>query len=135
MSVTDFDEVLHLWRNTEGVGLNESDTRSELKKYLHRNRGLSVVARNSEGTVVGAVLCGHDGRRGYMHHLAIAKEHRRCGLGRRLVETCLETLRAQGIRKCNIFLLADNHQGERFWQRLGWKGRHDLRVMQKVCGV
>jgi putative acetyltransferase len=131
MTAADFDEVLRLWEDTEGVGLNESDTPERLSAYLKRNPGMSFVAR-VQGKIVGAVLCGHDGRRGYLHHLAVTKTHRRQGTGRQLVETCLRKLDALGVLKCNIFLFADNADGELFWCRNGWISRTDLRVMQKV---
>jgi ribosomal protein S18 acetylase RimI-like enzyme len=131
MAASDFDEVLRLWQKMEGIGLNESDTRPALTQYLARNPGLSFVARN--GTeIVGAVLCGHDGRRGYLHHLAVARGHRKKGLGKKLVATCLSGLKRLGILKCNIFLFADNTGGERFWKRNGWVMRPDLRLMQKA---
>lgn len=131
MVVTDYDEVLCLWQQSEGVGLNESDSRDCIAAYLERNPGLSLVAR-SECQVVGAVLCGHDGRRGYLHHLAVAVEHRRNGLGRSLVETCLQKLGSLGIQKCNIFLYADNDLGEQFWTNGGWVERGDLKVLQRT---
>lgn len=131
MTGVDYDEVLRLWQQSEGVGLNESDTRECVAAYLERNPGLSLIARN-QGQVVGAVLCGHDGRRGYLHHLAVAVEHRRNGLGRSLVDTCLEKLAALGIQKCNIFLYADNDLGERFWTNGGWRERADLKILQRV---
>ena len=131
MRMEDFDQVIELWRHTEGVGLSESDTRSNIGVYLARNPGLSFVARG-EGGIVGAVLCGHDGRRGYLHHLAVARDHRRRGLGRRLVQGCLESLAAAGIPKCNISLFDHNQEGESFWRQTGWMARRDLRVMQKT---
>jgi putative acetyltransferase len=125
----DYEAVIQLWRQTEGVGLGESDEREPLVAFLDRNPGLSRVA--VDGTViVGAVLCGHDGRRGYLHHLAVAKPHRKQGLGKALVELCLRDLAALGIPKCNLFLFADNHTGEAFWQHNGWTRRIDLQVMQ-----
>jgi ribosomal protein S18 acetylase RimI-like enzyme len=98
--------------------------------YLERNPGMSFVARHGTEPV-GAVLCGHDGRRGYLHHLAVAPPHRKHGLGRRLVAACLAELKRLRIRKCNIFLFADNAAGGRFWRRRGWVKRADLLVMQK----
>jgi ribosomal protein S18 acetylase RimI-like enzyme len=133
MTITDYDEVLRLWQNTEGVGLNESDTRPAIAAYLRRNRGMSFVARDGE-RLVGAVLCGHDGRRGYLHHLAVAPSHRRKGLGTKLVGRCLAELKRIGILKCNIFLYADNVSGARFWRSDGWKKRVDLRLVQKDLG-
>jgi ribosomal protein S18 acetylase RimI-like enzyme len=119
-----------LWKKTEGIGLNESDTRVAVAAFLKRNPGLSAVA-TSGGRVVGAILCGHDGRRGYLHHLAVAKGWRRRGLGRSLVAFCLDGLHAAGIPKCNLFLFSDNYSGRTFWKRLGWQVRTDLRLVQK----
>src|SRR5438034_8157863 len=97
------EAVLALWSETEGVGLNESDTPERLILYLNRNPGLSLVACDDR-RIVGAVLCGHDGRRGYLHHLVVAPDCRQRGLGRQLVAKCLASLQAIGIPKCNIFL-------------------------------
>lgn len=127
--VEDYDVVLALWRRAEGVGLNESDTRPAIATYLRRNPRFSFVAiKNSR--IVGAVLCGHDGRRGYLHHLAVAKRYRQQGIGRRLVNACLTKLRRAGIQKCNIFIFANNAAGMKFWAHTGWKLRTELRVMQ-----
>jgi ribosomal protein S18 acetylase RimI-like enzyme len=130
MTIADYDAVLRLWQDSTGVGLNESDDRDRIALFLARNPGLSRIAA-AGAEIVGAVLCGHDGRRGYLHHLAVAKPHRRQGLGRRLVEACLADLKRLGILKCNIFHFADNAAGEEFWIHNGWSRRPDLQVMQK----
>ena len=129
LRMADYDRVVALWRRSKGVGLNESDTRRAMAMYLRRNPRLSFVAEK-EGQIIGAVLCGHDGRRGYLHHLAVSRQHRRCGIGRRLVETCLAKLRRAGIPKCNIFIFADNTEGMKFWAHGGWRLRTELRLMQ-----
>ena len=130
MMACDLEAVLCLWGQMEGVGLNESDTPDQIRAYLDRNPGLSLITR--DGTrLIGAVLCGHDGRRGYLHHLAVVPEYRGRGLGRQMVESCLAALRAVGILKCNIFLYADNEPGEQFWNRCGWMARSDLKVLQR----
>jgi len=90
--------------------LNESDTRPAIAAYLRRNPRLSFVAEK-KGRVIGAVLCGHDGRRGYLHHLAVSKRHRQRGIGRQLVNACLAKLRTLGIQKCTIFLFASTPTG------------------------
>ena len=131
MTIADFEPVLRLWQQTEGVGLNESDTPAAIETYLVRNPGLSRVACEAS-EVIGAVLCGHDGRRGYLHHLAVARTHRKQGLGNALVDACLTELAAIGISKCNIFLYADNAAGEAFWKHNGWAKRIDLQIMQKT---
>lgn len=130
-SLGDYDEVMQLWKHTEGVGLNESDERPAIAAFLERNQGLSRVAVTPEGKIVGALLCGHDGRRGYLHHLAVAPEYRRQGIGQALVETCIGELKTLGIPKCNLFLYSNNDSGRLFWKRRGWDAREDLVVVQK----
>ena len=132
LTMADYDAVMQLWRASEGIGLNESDTVDGIARFLARNEGLSLAATTPEGIIVGAVLCGHDGRRGYLHHLAVAAAHRRRGLGRQLVEACLARLRALHIAKCNIFLYTHNHAGRAFWTKHDWAAREDLVVVQRV---
>jgi putative acetyltransferase len=134
MTIADFAAVLRLWQQSDGVGLNESDGREPIAAYLARNPGLSRVAFDGP-EIVGAVLCGHDGRRGCLHHLAVAKSHRKRGLGKALVDACLAGLAQTGIPKCNIFLYAENTEGEAFWKHNGWIKRTDLQVMQKATAV
>ena len=86
------------------------------------------------GRVVAAVLCGHDGRRGYLHHLAVRPSCRGRGIGRRLVETCLAALQADGIQKCHVFVFMDNPQGVDFWMHLGWTPRADIGVVSIDLG-
>ena len=129
-TMADYDEVFALWQSSPGVGLSDVDSREGIAAYLARNPGLSFVARVSE-RLVGAVLCGTDGRRGYMHHLAVASPYRRQGIGEILVERCLSGLRAQGYQKCHIFVYGGNAEGQAFWERVGWKLRTDLVIMSK----
>jgi putative acetyltransferase len=133
MTIADYEEVLRLWQATDGVGLSESDEREAVAAFLERNRDLSRVVLDGS-RIVGAVLCGHDGRRGYLHHLAVARSCQKRGLGKALVCACLADLAKLGIPKCNIFLFADNAAGEAFWKHNGWAKRTDLQVMQKVIG-
>jgi N-acetylglutamate synthase len=121
LTFADYEAVAAFWRQQEGIGLNESDAPAPMARFLERNPGMSLIARCSTGDIVGAVLCGHDGRRGYLHHLAVALGYRRRGLGRALVERCLAGLAAAGISKCNIFLFNNNDEGRQFWLRLGYR--------------
>ena len=130
MTVADIPAALALWRVTEGMGLGESDKPERLAAFLERNPGLSAVAATREGALIGAVLCGDDGRHGYLHHLAVARERRRQGIARALVAHCLAGLKAREIEKCNLFLLSSNTEGERFWRREGWVVRDNLKVVQ-----
>ena len=132
MEKGDLAEMIQFWQGMEGIGLSQSDSYSALSFYMQRNPGLSWVARNRDRELIGGVLCGHDGRRGYLHHLAVAPDYRRKGIGRALVERCLSSLRELKILKCNVFLFNQNPEGEGFWKSLGWKGREDLVLLQRV---
>lgn len=132
LRLRDYDGVAALWRGTPGIGLDdECDSRRGIARYLRRNPGLSFVAI-ARGRVVGAVLCGHDGRRGYLHHLTVTPAWRGRGAGAALVAACLTALGHHGIPKCNIFLFRANRRGRVFWRHVGWKLRKDLQVMQRV---
>jgi N-acetylglutamate synthase len=130
MTLADHDEVIALWRVTEGIGLTVSDEREAIGAYLARNPGMSFVAV-AGGRIVGAVLGGHDGRRGYLHHLAVTPAWRHRGIGRALVDAVLAALKAAGMLKCNLFLYAHNESGRAFWLKHGWTAREDLVFVQK----
>lgn len=132
-TMASYDDVVALWKQCEGIGLSDADSRENIRAYLDRNPGMSFVA-TAGGRVVGAVLAGHDGRRGYIHHLAVHPDGRRQGLGRRLVESCLEALRAAGIGKAHIFVFNANAGGFAFWESAGWTRRSDISVMSREIG-
>jgi len=128
MTASDIEEVLTLWRATENLGLDEdADTQEGVAAYLERNPGMSFVACEDE-TLVGAVLCGTDGRRGYLSHLAVATSHRRQGIGRALVGACMDALKQAGIPRCNTFVYAENEAGLAFWRSIGWRGWEEFNV-------
>ena len=104
MTIQDYDAVLDLWRKSEGIVLSDTDEREPMCRFLSRNPGLSLIA-HCRGELAGAILCSHDGRRGYMHHLATAKQFRCHGIGSALVQESLARLSQAGIRKCNILIL------------------------------
>ena len=117
MRSSDIEQALALWNRSEGT--STSDTPSEIRRYLRRNPGGSFVAVDA-GKLVGAVLGGHDGRRGSLWHLAVLPAYRRRNIGRRLVDRAVAVLAGQGIRKINLLVLGNNHGAIRFWRRLGW---------------
>jgi N-acetylglutamate synthase len=116
----DYAAACRLWERTPGVGLNESDTKEAVVRFLERNPGLSAVLPGAGGELIGAVLCGHDGRRGYLHHLAVDEAHRHQGIARALVDYCFARLAADGIPRCNIFVYDENGDGMAFWLYNGW---------------
>lgn len=130
MTIQEYDEVIALWRSSDGVGLSNADTRKNIARYLKRNPGFSMIARDSS-RLMGAVLAGHDGRRGFLHHLAVHADYRRQGIGRRLVEHCLTTLEDAGINKCHIYVYSSNDDAISFWSRIGWTERIDLTMMSR----
>ncbi len=138
MRTGDYDRVIALWRATDGVGLDASDEREPIVAYLARNPNLSQVAvvgtRDTGERIVGAVLSGFDGRRGDLCHLAVDKEFRGRGIGRRLVEVCLVRLQEVGMLKCNIRVFANNGEGQAFWRHLDFTLREDLAMMQRRIG-
>lgn len=117
---SDLPAAIELWNGAEGVSIAEGDSPAELEAYLLRNPGISQAAFAGE-RLVGAVLAGHDGRRGFLYHLAVAPSHRGSGLGRRLVTQALAPLRAAGIRRVLILVAKDNDAGHAFWSRCGWE--------------
>lgn len=119
-----------LWDACDGVGLCEADSREAIDAYLRRNPGMSFVAVAGQ-KLVGTVLCGHDGRRGYIHHLAVAPGWRRRGVGRSLVRRSLATLAEAGIRRCHGFVFEDNPEGLAFWEAGGWTLRTELQLISK----
>ena len=120
MTIDDYDKVVELWRKTEGIALTDTDEREPMRRFLDRNPGLSLVAEVGDA-LVAAALCSHDGRRGYLHHLAVAENHRRQGIGTQLVQQCLAQLAQEQIQKCNIFFLEDNERALAFWQHNGFE--------------
>ncbi len=130
LRLEDYEDAYALWKGSQGIGLSSADSREAIARYLARNPGMSSAARDG-GRLVGAVLAGHDGRRGFLHHLAVAADRRGAGTGRALVERSLRLLKAEGIAKCHIFLMKDNDDGRGFWQAVGWKPRADIGVCSR----
>lgn len=130
MTIDDYEDVVYLWEKTEGIGLSEADKRENIQVFLNRNKGLSYVYLE-DNKIIGGVLCGHDGRRGYIHHLAVDKLYRGKKVGSELMETCLEALKNKGIEKCHLFVFNKNTLGQVFWKNTGWYVREDLLIYSK----
>ena|ERR1700704_4108554 len=118
--VDDYEKAVALWEKIDGVEICEGDSREEIGEYLKRNPGLSRVAE-VDGAIVGAALCGHDGRRGWIYHLAVADEYRGQGVGKQLVDDCVDGLRKIGLKRAIILVAGDNPTGHQFWLRNGWE--------------
>ena len=119
-SVNDYDAALQLWRRVDGTEIAEGDHQQGIAQFLARNPGLSRVATNGSA-VIGVALCGHDGRRGHIYHLAVDPDYQGRGLGQRLLQECLEGLRHAGLERAIIMVANDNPRGRGFWLRYGWE--------------
>ena len=119
MKIKDYNEFINLWKNCEGINLDETDDYESIKIYLKRNPQLCHV-NLYKGIIIGAIKCGQDGRRGYLHHLAVKKDFRNRGIGKTLVKLCLLNLVKQSIKKCNIFVLKNNENGQIFLKNNNW---------------
>jgi N-acetylglutamate synthase len=119
-SIEDYDATLQLWQRVEGLEVAEGDDKEGVAQFVARNPGLSRVAID-EGKLVGVVMCGHDGRRGHIYHLAVDNAYRRYGLGKRLVQECLDGLRQTGVVRAIILVADNNVGGAEFWKRSGWE--------------
>jgi ribosomal protein S18 acetylase RimI-like enzyme len=130
-SIEAYDKVMSLWQLCEGIGLSGADSKRNIKSYLERNPAMSFIAQHND-VIVGAVLGGHDGRRGYIHHLAVHPDYRYKGIGKELVERCLVALQSIGIQKCHLFIFNNNTAGIGFWNKIGWTQRFDISLISKT---
>lgn len=126
MNVSHYDESVRLWKQTEGMGVI-SDSKDAVKRYLERNNGMSFVCiEKLTGKVVGTNLAGHDGRRGFIYHLAVDKKHRGKSIGKTLVKLSIDAIKKEGIKRCLLMVMDDNNEGAEFWKNIGWRYREDL---------
>ena len=126
MQEKDYEQVRELWMSIKGFSIRSVDDSEEgVLKFLRRNPTTSVVAK-AEGRVVGSILCGHDGRRAGLYHVCVREEYRKHGIGKRMVEFCLQALREEGISKVSLVAFTNNDIGNAFWTNMGWTKREDL---------
>ena len=132
MALNDYHEIYVLWDATPGIGLNDfDDSVGGIAKYLARNPSTCFVAEK-DGRIVGAVLSGHDGRRGSILHLAVSEDEKRQGIGTALVDAALDALRSEGIRKVWLLVMGGNDRGNAFWEKQGFTLRTDINYRNKV---
>lgn len=126
MKIEDYDNVFALWKTIKGFGIRSVDDSKEgIERFLKWNPGLSVVAEEG-GKIVGAILCGSDGRRGCLYHVCVHKDYRRQGIGKTMVIWCMEKLKELQINKVSLIAFTQNDIGNAFWKEIGWTKREDL---------
>ncbi len=126
MDIGDFEQVYDLWIHTEGMGLNTTDDSKEgIARYLSRNPNTCFIAEDNK-TLIGVIMSGHDGRRGFIYHTAVRKEYRGQGIGRKLVDAAMAALESEGIHKAALVVFGKNTTGNIFWEKAGFTVRDDL---------
>ena len=126
MDIEDYEKVYDLWVHTEGMGLNTTDdSREGIAKYLLRNPNTYFVAEDN-GKLIGIIMSGHDGRRGFIHHTTVKREYRGQEIGKKLVDSALKALETEGIHKVALVAFEKNVSGNAFWENVGFTVRNDL---------
>ena len=125
ITIEDYGALCALWNASLTSSRDLDDSREAVERYLRRNPGTSVAAVEG-GKLVGSVLCGHDGRRGYLYHVAVDAAHRRGGVGQAMVRACLAALRAEGIHRCALIAFTNNGAGNAFWAAMGFEAHEDF---------
>ncbi|MGN0674847.1 MAG: GNAT family N-acetyltransferase [Oscillospiraceae bacterium] len=132
MTIADYDSIYDLWINTPGMGLNNiDDSRDGIEKFLRRNPETCFVAE-ADGKIVGVIICGNDGRRGYIYHTAVLPDYRKQRIASALVKSALSALEREGICKAALVVFEKNSLGNAFWESLGFTTRDDLVYRNKT---
>ena len=135
MTIGDYDQLYALWLSCKGMGLNDvDDSREGIARYLNRNPDTCFVYVH-EKQIVGAIMAGHDGRRGYIYHTAVSPDHRRQGIGSALVKSALAALKQEGTTKVALVVFSKNADGNAFWERHGFVRREDLAYRNKALAA
>ena len=132
MTIEDYEEVYQLWLSCAGMGLNNlDDSRNGIAKYLDRNPNTCFVAEKSD-EIIGAIIAGHDGRRGFIYHTAVNSDHRNQGIATKLVDAAMAALKANGVNKVALVVFDRNEVGNEFWEKTGFAVREDLVYRNKA---
>lgn len=135
MTIEDYEQVYALWKKIHGFGLRSiDDSRDGVEKFLKRNPTTSVVA-TEDGKIVGAILCGHDGRRGCLYHVCVDEAYRRRGIGKAMVVQSMEALKEEGISNVSLIAFTQNDIGNAFWNTIRWNERQDLNYYDFVLNT
>jgi len=133
MSSSDHGELIRLWSSFPGNAITEADSREGFEAFLARNGSFCFTACEKD-EIVGSVMAGSDGRRGYVYHLAVRADHQRKGIGGTLMRTAERALSDSGLEKIHLFIFSDN-PAVAFYEKSGWHVRDDITVMSRVLGI
>jgi putative acetyltransferase len=130
MKLNRFNELINFWKSFEGLYISDDDNYENLKRYLKRNPKLNFIVLH-ENRIIAAIKCSHDGRRGYIHHLAVKEEFRKRGIAKELIDKCLNNLQGKGIKKYRVFVSDNNKEAITFWKHIGFEEQtYDYRTFQ-----
>lgn len=132
ITINDYEKMYALWLSCKGMGLNDTDDSEEgIKRFLDRNPETCFAACENND-IIGVILAGNDGRRGFIYHTAVSPDCRGRGIGTALVNTALDALKHLGITKTALVVFERNETGNAFWEHLGFTARNDLVYRNKA---
>ena len=127
LRIDDYDEIHQIWSNTNGITLRAIDDSKEgIERFLKRNPNINFTCRIN-GNIIGGILCGHDGRKGFIYHVVVKENYRDRGIGKKLVEHVIKSLQEEKITKISVLVNSDNISGNDFWESLGFEYFNDLK--------
>lgn len=131
LTLNDYNELFDLWKHTPNMGLRSlDDSREGIARFLARNPNTNFAAYQ-DGKIVGAILCGHDGRRGYIYHTVVYPDYRRRGIATGLIEAAVDALKKEGITRVCLNVMERNEAGKQFWINHGWEKKDFLGFYSK----
>jgi len=126
MKIDDYEEVYELWSTTAGMGMRSLDDSKEgIEKFIKRNPSSNFVAIE-DNKIIGVILSGHDGRRGFIYHTAVNELFHKRGVGKALVDAVIRSMLIEGINKIALVVFEKNQLGNKFWESIGFEERTDL---------
>ena len=132
MNISDYEQVYKLWMSCSGMGLNKLDDSKEgIERFLNRNPETCFVAE-TEQKIIGVIIVGNDGRRGYIYHTAVDPDYRNQGIATKLVNEVMKALKSLNINKVALVVFTKNSDGNAFWEKIGFTSREDLVYRNKA---
>jgi len=127
MEYSDYDNVYKLWGTIHGFRIRSiDDSREGIYRFLDRNPNTSIVAVNSKNVIIGAILCGHDGRTGCLYHVCVREDYRKMGIGNEMTSSCIKALKNEKINKISLIAFKENEVGNCFWKGEKWCKRDEV---------
>ena len=131
MTQNDYEEIINLWKSTDGMGLRSlDDSQQGISVFLKRNPTTNFVAIDN-GKIVGTILCGHDGRRGYIYHTVVKESYRNQGIATKLINAAISALQQERITRVCLNVMETNEYGKSFWLNRGWEKKDFLGFYSK----